>query len=382
MINVAFILTPIDFGGAERVSLNLLKAYDRKKYNILVILLIRPWEEKTFFAIEIEKLNIKYLTIPVAIRPLENGNDYFRILRCYRILFSIFKKGEFDIIHTNGYFADIIGIPLSKLFRIPHVSTCHGYINNDIKLRLYNFIDIFLLKFSDQIISVSDGIKDILISWGITANKITTIPNAVILPDLTDRQIRDRRTSARKGYNINDEEIVIGYIGRFSEEKGLKFLLQAVITLNEQTLPIKIMLIGDGSERENLELISRKYGVAQHIIFTGFQQDVVSLLPALDIFILPSLTEGTPMAVLEAMSYGLPVIASRIGGIPDIITHNIDGILIYPGESKHIVEAILHLIKEPEIRKKLSINAKQKIKNFYGAKSWWNKIDNFYSQLL
>ena len=102
-IGIAYILTPIDFGGAEKVSLNFLKNFNTDKFRIVPILLIRPWEDKVFFIRELEKHRINYLTIPVAIKPSKEGRDYFRIIRCYQRLFLILKQGNFDLVHTNAY---------------------------------------------------------------------------------------------------------------------------------------------------------------------------------------------------------------------------------------------------------------------------------------
>ena len=377
-IKVAYVLTPIDFGGAEKVSLNFLKSFDRDKFEIVPFLLIRPWEDKVYFTQEIEKHKINYLTIPVAIKPLKEGRDYFRIVRCYQRLFAFLKEGKFDIIHTHGYFADILGVPIAKIFRIPHLTTCHGFIQNDSKLKLYNLLDIFLLKFSNKIISVADDIKDKLISRGLIEDKIVTIPNAVILPDLTGRRINEKRMSIREKYNLKSDEVVIGYIGRLSEEKGLKYLLEAGITLSKQGIPIKIMLIGDGPERETLKALARKGGVTQHVIFTGFQEDAVKLLSALDLFVLPSLTEGTPMALLEAMSYGIPVIASEVGGIPKVITSGENGVLVTPENSTEIAKSILKLYKNNEYWMKLSDGAKNCIKEKYNLTAWVHNIESIY----
>lgn len=377
-IKVAYVMTPIDFGGAEKVSLNFLKNFNTNNFEIVPFILIRPWEDKVFFVNEIEKAKIKYLTIPVANKPAVEGRDYFRIVRCYRILLSFLMRGGFDIIHTHGYFADILGIPLSKICRIPHMSTCHGFIQNDTKLKLYNWLDASLLKYSNKIISVADGIKDRLMISGVKEDNIVTIKNAVTFPKLTVEEIKQKRISVRQRYNINREEVFIGYIGRLSEEKGIRYLLKAGSILRRQALSIKIVLIGEGPERERLEELSCKEGLTQQVIFAGFQKDAVSLLPALDIFVLPSLTEGTPMAILEAMSYGLPIVASRVGDLPKIISHEEDGILIDPGDSQGIGEGILQIVKDKDLKNNISVNAKRKIVTDYDIKSWCKKIENQY----
>jgi len=380
-IKIAYVLTPIDFGGLEKVSLNFLKNFNLNKFDIVPILLIRPWEDRNFFLQEIQNHKIRYHTIPVAIKPLDKGRDYLRIIRSFFLLFSILRKGDFDILHTNGYFADIIGGIAAKMIQIPHVSTCHGFIENDFKLRLYNLLDIFVLRFADRIISVADSIKDKLIHKGINGDKISIIQNAIIVPTLTDVEINEQRISARKQYDINQDEIFVGYVGRLSKEKGLKYLLEAGIKLRSQGLLIKIIFIGDEPERNTLEASACKNGILQQVIFTGFQKNAIKLLPAIDLFILPSLTEGTPMALLEAMSFGIPPIASRVGGIPKVITSGKNGVLVTPENSTQIAESILKLSEDNDYYMKLSRGAKNCINEKYNLIGKVDSMESIYLSL-
>lgn len=380
-IKIAYVLTPIEFGGSEKVNLNFLNNFNEGKFEIIPILLVRPWEDKNYFIQEVEKNKIHYLTIPVAIKPLERGKDYLRIIRCFHRLFSILRRDNFDIIHTHGYFADIIGLLSAKIFRIPHVSTCHGFIKNDNRLRLYNSLDVFFLRFVDKIISVADEIKDVLIGKGVSGNKIQIIQNAVMLPALTNGELREKRLFTRKKYKIAHNEVVVGYIGRLSKEKGLKYLFESGILLNRMGLAIKIMLIGDGPERKILEIFAKKNGIERQVIFTGFQKDALELLPALDMFVLPSLSEGTPMALLEAMSYGIPAIASEVGGIPKVIISGENGVLVTPKKPIELADAIFQLSKTEEYRVRLSNKGKDCIKEKYDLMAWVYKIESIYLNL-
>jgi glycosyltransferase involved in cell wall biosynthesis len=381
MINIALILTPIEFGGAERVCLNLLKAYSRSNFNIIPILLIRPWEKKSTFADEIEKLGITYFTIPVAIRPLHEGKDRYRILRCYYVLFRILNKARFNIIHTNGYFADILGIPIAKILRIPHIATCHGYIDNDSALKMYNKVDMMMLRFSERIITVAESIKKKLIEQGVNEKLVRTITNSVLIPDLTRSEMLERRTEARVHFKIDNDEIALGYVGRLSEEKGLEFAISAVGKLVELGRRIKLILIGDGPQRLRLENIAKNENVKDRVIFAGFQSNVNDLLPGLDIFILPSLTEGTPMALLEAMSYGIPTVASAVGGVPKVIDNRKSGMLVPPGNVKELVEALDYIILNPEYRNHLSVAGRVNVLQKYGLKNWIINIETLYFEL-
>ncbi len=380
-IKVAFILTPIDFGGAEKVSLNFLKSFDQNKFDILPIILIRPWEDKVFFAQEIEKYKMAYLTIPVEMKLSSGRRDYFRVFRCFKILFSILMRHKYDIIHSNGYFADILGVSVAKMLRIPHVSTCHGYIAADRNLAIYNALDRFFLRFSTKIIAVSNSIKIALINSGVKASRIKIIKNAVPI-DIDSAIFVRNRHETRQIVGVDDNDFVVGYIGRLSEEKGIKYLIEAIATLSLSGLLLKLLLTGDGpSEKVLKEMVKRK-GLERVVIFTGFQSDIVPWISAIDVFALPSLTEGTPMALLEAMSFGIPVVASAVGGIPQVIEQGKNGILVPPGKSDDIANAILDMFRNNGLRTNISEAAKETIKSKFNLNVWVQKIESVYLEVI
>jgi len=380
LIRVAYILTPVDFGGAERVSLTFLKNVDRTLFDICPILLIRPWETGNIFIEKIEKENYQYLTIPVALRPLKEGKDYFRVIRCFKMLFSILKGKNFDLVHTNGYFADIIGVPASRLLGIPHIATCHGFISNDRNLKSYNKLDIMALRFSKRIIAVSEGIKNNLISSGVKRQQVIVLQNAVEL-SMDDNMFLKHRDYVRNKYHIRKEEIVLGYIGRISEEKGLRYLMEAGSKLIHSGVPLKIMIVGDGPQKIEMARFAQQAGLQNKVIFAGFQKDIETWLPSMDIFVLPSLTEGTPMALLESMACGIPVIATAVGGVPQIVDSGKNGILVSPAKTEEIVSAILNIITNKDLHKKLSEAGKETIRNRFNLNKWVNEIESIYLEV-
>ena len=378
---VAYITTPIDFGGSERVGLNFLQHVDDNKYNVVPILLLRPWEEINFFRSELEKSNIPYHVIPVALKPREKGTDYFRIPRCFGKLYSLIKKYHFGLIHSNGYFADIISIPLSGLFGIPCLSTCHGFIDNDPKLRFYNRLNYFMLNHSDKIIAVSESIRDLLVKKGVDGRRIEILANAV-QSHRTARNGMGTKAEIRNRHGISDGDFVAGYIGRLSVEKGVDNILKALAALKNEGIPVKAMILGDGPLRRDLEEMASRLNIAELVLFLGFRQEPAAYLEAMDLFILPSLTEGTPMALLEAMSAGVPVIASSVGGIPDIVKDGENGLLIRSGDFTGLSKAIERLLREPALRSLLASKASSLIERRYGMERWILRLDSIYQDLM
>ena len=180
-IRVAYVLTPITFGGAEKVSLNFLSNVDRKQIDLHVIALVRPWEKPPLLLEEVKRLGIAYTTLPTRVRP---GVDPLRILRVSLALYRIFRQQRFDLLHTHGYFADICALPIARLCRIPALSTCHGFINTDWKLQLNNRMDLWALRLCKRVLALSDGIRNGLEERGINKEKIRVITNAVPVPSL------------------------------------------------------------------------------------------------------------------------------------------------------------------------------------------------------
>lgn len=376
-IKIAYILTPVEFGGAVKVSLTFLEHVDRAKFLIHPLILIRPWEKDNLFEEELKKQGYPYSRMPVAVKDRENGRDYFRIARCCRMVYSCLRKGSFDLAHTHGYFADLMGIPASRMLGIPVLSTCHGFIGNDRNLRLYNWLDCRALRFADRIIAVSDGIKDHLVAKGVDEKRIAVIQNAV-RDDCDPVSFEQNRRLKRAVLGIQEDALLIGYIGRLSGEKGILVLMQACSGLRARGIPLKLLIIGEGPQRPALEAFARNAGLDRSVMFAGFQNDIEKWLPSLDVFVLPSFTEGTPMALLEAMAHGIPVIASAVGGIPQVIRSGRNGILTEPGSAEEIMQAVLSISVNGALRKRLSDAAKKTIQNGYCASSWIRKIEMEY----
>jgi len=380
MVRIAHILTPITFGGSEKVNLNYLNNADRGRFEIYVILLVRPWEGETGFANQLKRMNYPFFSIPVAKGPSSLRMNYLRVIKSGLLLQGIAKKSCFELIHTHGYFADIIGMPVSKVMGIPHMSTCHGFISNDRTLKIYNRLDRLALRFCERIIAVSAEIKDNLLRNGIKESKVVVIQNAV-QNFYEEEELAEKRIEKRQLLSIEQDEFLIGYVGRLSEEKGVQYLIEAGSVLKESNEPFKIIIIGDGPRRKELEELTKSKGLEKEVIFTGFQNKVEEWLPILDVFVLPSLTEGTPMALLEAMSMGIPVIASAIGGVPGIVESGVSGFLVDPGVFRAISDKILTLKNNLILRKRMAAEAVNLIKRRFDVQDWCRKIERQYDSL-
>jgi len=376
-IRVAVMLTSVDFGGIERVCLTLLKSINRERFDVVPILLTRPWGNENSFVRELRKEGYDVCEIPLALR---RKRDYLRIARCYKLVWEALQGRGFHLLHTHGYFADIVGIPIARLISLPSVSTCHGYIPSTWRVRLYNAADRITLRFGTAVLAVSEAIRQDLVGSGVSPGRVRVVANAV--DSRETRKMTDvDREAIRRSHGVRGPDFVVGYVGRLSAEKGLKYLLTACAELITFHVPVRVLIIGAGPQRNELERLAQDLGLEDRVVFGGFQEDVLQWLFCMDVFVLPSLTEGTPMALLEAMDCGVPVVASAVGGVPQIVKHNETGILVSPGRADEISRATLALFGDAVVRRRLADNALALVRTHYGIKQWIGRIEAEYERL-
>lgn len=372
-LKIALLATVTDFGGAERVLLSLTKNIDTSRYEVHPILFTLPDFTDAVFFKELKKTRKKYHSILVNGHRLKYANPVANFIETFQLL----TKKRFDLVHTHGYRADVLGILTAKLVRLPVVSTCHGFISNDAHLRLYNRLDRVCLRFADRVMAVSEAIKQDLVKSGIRESRITTVQNAVERNHSPAALAKNRRLR-RQQYELNEKDFVVSYAGRLSPEKGIKYLLESCARLTEWGVPVKTVLLGEGPQRGELEAFADERGIRHSTVFAGFQADIEAWLPAADVFVLPSLTEGTPIALLEAMSLGIPVIASRVGGVPDVVSHGVHGFLCEAGNSQELARLLKIMYEMPFRRKEMSAEAAKLISMKYNITKWCAAIQAEY----
>lgn len=239
-----------------------------------------------------------------------------------------------DIIHTHDFRSDLYGLIAARRLGIPAVSTCHGWIANDLKGRVYTVADKFLLRFFDRIIVVSARMQAHLRGRGIPAHKIALIQNALIVehyrPDRDDR-------SAREEWGIPVRHKVVGSIGRLSLEKCQDLFLRAAAELLRLTPDVSFVLIGIGPEEERLRALSGELGIADRVVFAGYRDDMQRVYNSLDLVVQSSSTEGMPNVILEALLMRVPVVATDVGGTAEIVSDGESGRLIPPHDRDALV---------------------------------------------
>ena len=273
-----------------------------------------------------------------------------------------FIKGKsIHILHCHGYKEDLLG--LLTPVNIPKIATNHLWKRTTYRLKVYAKIDAFLLRFFDKVVGVSDEIVHEMDKLGI--NNSVKIPNGV---DIDKFYIGEKNYSYYDKLGINHDTIILGMVSSLTPEKGHTTAIQAFHYVIKEIPNVCLLIVGDGNYKKVIKQEIERNGLDRYIMLVGKQQDIPQILSIIDIFLQPSFKEGLPMSLLEAMSAGKAVIATRVGEIPKVITHGQTGILINPGDARQLKEEILDLLQNQKEIIRLGQNARIIIEQNYNSK--------------
>ena len=368
MINIMQVVHDLNFGGMQRVVVDLCLNVNSSKFNMSVCCL----EELGPNAKELERKGI-----PVFLVKKKPGFDWLLPLR----LRKLFLKQKVQVVHTHGinpFFYGTIGAILAK---VPvKIQTDHARGTFPVA-RKEMVSEMVLSWFVDRIVAVSEGVKSDLVKYEhISPEKIQVIYNGI---DASKYRVKIDQEKKREELGISVDDKVIGIGVRLSEQKGIKYLIEAMSIVVKSFPNVKLLIIGDGECRTDLEKLASDCGIADKVIFTGFRNDIPELLQIMDIYSLPSLWEGHPLVLLEAMAAGKPVVATDIHGNRETVEHGKTGMLTPTRNSEKLAEALLKLLVDDDMRRKMgSMGHKRFRKLFIIDKTVKNYQDLYENEMI
>jgi glycosyltransferase involved in cell wall biosynthesis len=290
----------------------------------------------------------------------------------------VVREQDINVVQTHGYKSNTIGFFLHLFCGLPWIGFAHGYIDDNWRNRLYNLLDRLVLRRADRIVAVSDSMKTLLIRHGVATDKIRTIPNAVASSDMA---LTMSAQETRRRYGLTQAHRVIGVIGRLSPEKGQMIFLRAMVKAVQIFPDVRALIIGDGQDRPLLEEFCRQKGLSDHVVFLGHQENVGDYYQVLDLLVLPSLSEGLPNALLEAMSFGVPVLATAVGGVPEVV-HDGNGMMVPPDDPDMLAEKLIELLKHDALRRAMGLKGKRSLHPRFTPDTRVQRIVSLYEELL
>ena len=364
-IKVIHILTDTNIGGAGTLLINYLRCFDREKYDISVCL-----PEGAALTPKVEEVGYRVI-------PLKHGHDKSFDMAGLSEYRKIFKAEKPDIVHTHSAFSAKLAAFLSGVksriytrhctFEMPRKLTTfpgkqiNGFINNTL---------------ATEIVAVADSAKDNLTETGISEKKITVIVNGVLpLREVTPDEVEAKK----RELGINNGDFVCGIAARLEHYKGHSYLLDTVAELKADHPNVKVLIMGRGSEEENLKAKAMELGIEENVIFTGFITDLAPYYHVMDLGLNCSYgTEATSMALGEGMSLSIPAVVTSFGGNPYMVEDDVNGYLVPIKDPHAMAVAIARIMDDDALRTKLGVGARRMFEERFTAEAMTRKLEAIY----
>jgi len=351
---------------------DLVLGFDKERFNVIFIYLRGHGDEKNllkeagyevFYLSNIERINTFRFSI------------LFKLVR-------ILKEHNVDIIHCHAHKSTVYGTVAAVLAKTPVViAHVHGLgRSRNFRRKLMNFL---LFKKINRIVPVAERVREDVLknNWSVPEEKITVLENSIDYGRFADVSIS--KEDAKRILGLASDAFVFGTVGRLAPTKGLSYLIEAFPKVKEQKPSAQLVLFGDGPCRAELEQQASNMSCRDSIHFLGHRDNIEQLLRGMDVFVLSSVAEGMPRAILEVMAAGIPCIATEVGGIPEIISGNNVGILVPPKDSEALAEAMVNVanLTDEKLEKQV-VKAQNRVRQFYSHQVVREKVRKLYESEL
>lgn len=321
-MRIAHIAAPAAFGGLERVLAGLASAQRSRAHNVMVIAVISPGAAIPPFLAPLADVGVRVEAHHVGNR------DYLGERRLVR---RLLREARSQVVHTHGYRPDFLHRGVARALGLPIVSTAHGFASQKPGLSLHERLQVWAWRRFDRVVAVSEPLEAQLLNLGVPRGRLMRIRNGFVAsPDVLSSE------DARRELGLPAEVPVVGWIGRMSGEKDPVLAVEAFAALGASKA--HFCFIGDGPLRDACRARATDLGIADRVHLGGSRPEAARYLAAFDLLLLSSRTEGTPMTILEAAMAGVPIVATSVGGVPDVV--GTDGALVPHGNAAALGAAI------------------------------------------
>lgn len=386
-IKALHIITRLDKGGSAQNTLLTCHELSQKYDMVLVHGLslesrMTNWERQSVERQikEAQERGLKDISIPCLVRRIDPVRDFFAFFSILRVLI----REKSTIVHTHTYKAGILGCWAAKLAGVPIiVHTPHGHVFyghfSPVATRCFMIIEKITASIIDRMVTLSEGERKDYIAFSVSKpDKMVTIHSGVDVTRFMKARVNIK--DKKKSLGLNTKGLVVGTIGWLLPIKGPLYLLTAMEVIWQSHPEIQLVYVGKGELEQELRAEAFRMGVSDRVTFLGWRDDIPEIMQVLDIFVLPSLNEGMGRVLVEAMAAGKPIVASNVGGIPDLVKDGQNGFLVKPGDVNGLSFAIEKLVDDKKMREELGKKGRAMAGN-YSVEKMVEKIDALYSSL-
>jgi glycosyltransferase involved in cell wall biosynthesis len=294
-------------------------------------------------------------------------------------LLRICRRQKVAIWHGHDYKSNALGLLLRRFHPMKLVTTVHGWVKFTRRTPLYYSIDRFAMRYYDRVVAVSDDLHDRCLIAGIGEERCLVMKNAI---DCQQYARTQTVAEAKRLLGIPPERFLIGAVGRLSAEKGFLLLIRAVDRLLRAGYDVALVIVGEGDQQAGLAAQIVQLDQSKRIQLLGYRADVLAIYEAIDCFALSSLREGLPNVLLEAMAVGVPVVSSRVAGVPSVVSDNETGLLVAPGDENALFEKLQSLQADKSLQSKLGRAGQALIARDFSFQQRMERMAEVYNEVL
>lgn len=365
--------TVAEMGGAEALAVELAIRLDPERFERYFVL--TRWDDAALEAGPGRAVLARLSEAGVRVSGLKRSRRL--ALRPWINLVRLLRRERVDIVHAHKFGSNLWAVLFGRLARVP-VVVAHEHMWSYSERSPRNLVDRDVIaRFADAFIAVSDeGRRQMIELQGIPAEDVIYIPNGI--PELPPGD----RDTAREALGIAPGAPVVGTLANLRPEKALEVLIEAAAILREEFAELRVVVAGEGEERALLERLIADRDLKDKVLLLGWRDDRADLLAAFDLAVCCSDFEGGPLSVMEYMDVGLPIVATRVGGLPELLGEGDCGLLVEPRDPAALAAALAALIRDPERRETLGASARALRERRYGIDTWVRRIEALYADLL
>jgi len=366
-LNILQFVTLFGIGGTERQVLNLIHGLDSSRFGVEVACLKR-WGA---LLPEMEAAGV-----PITEYKTTSLYNHVAMWNQMRFLNHL-RKGNVDIVHTYGFYSNVFGLPPARLSGAKVLASIRD--TGEHQTPMQRRVEKLYCRMADCVVTNAEAVRKRLTNEGYDAEKIVVIHNGI---ELTRYARKPGELGLHRELGVPSTTPLVAVFARLNELKGLEYFLRAAAGLIERFDDVRFLIVGDGASRVELEKYAGELGLNKHVVFLGFRLDVPTLLSEISVSVLPTLSEGLSNSILEAMAASVPVVATRVGGNPEVVQSGITGLLVPPRDADRLAQAIGQLLEQPQLARKFGLAGRDRVSKQFALEQMTRATGRLYEGLM
>jgi glycosyltransferase involved in cell wall biosynthesis len=371
-MHILHLRNTLNDGGVEKMLLNWCNHLDHTRLRFSIVCFANPGGTEACLLDRANAIDVPTFRVPWGRRK--------RLLAAVDSFVRIIESTKATLVHSHDAKSNVVATLAQLRTRVPVVGSAYAWFGDRsvFRVRLYEWLDVHMLKRFQGVVTVSESLQRESMHRGLDPDRLMLIRTGVDYESL--QKIPDR-DAVRRSLGLTPDDIVIGNLARLWPEKGQSYLLEALRIVVDRHPSVKLVIIGTGPLEERIRAQARDLGLAENVVLAGFPDNLSEVINILDAQVHSSVYEGLPIALLQGMAAGLPIVSTDVGGIREVLTHGDSGLIVPPGNSVQLASAMLELIEDRVSARRMGETARRFVREQYSMEAAMRQLEAAYGRV-